>query len=177
MRTVNKVAGERGFGMVEVLVSLLVICIGVLGMVALQSRTVQYTQDSVQRNTAIALANDLVELMRVRVSAINPVIPEGYLKADDASFPALPTIDCSTTPVDPGEQLACWSRRASLLLPGAENLLVSDFHICRSNGSSGCSATEVGRIVEIQLAWKVKAGECLDGTDNTKCHYLLRTQL
>ena len=38
--------------MIEVLITPLLVCIGVLGMVALQGKTIAYTQDSVQRNVA-----------------------------------------------------------------------------------------------------------------------------
>ncbi|MCR3769086.1 type IV pilus modification protein PilV, partial [Pseudomonas aeruginosa] len=47
---------ETGFSMIEVLVALVLISIGVLGMVAMQGRTIQYTQESVQRNAAAMLA-------------------------------------------------------------------------------------------------------------------------
>ena len=70
--------------MIEVLVTLVLISIGVLGMVALQARTIQYTQDAVQRNTAAMLANDLVELMRA--------MPEGL--ADFTTPQAQPSQTC-----------------------------------------------------------------------------------
>jgi len=55
---------NKGFSLIEVLVALLLTTIGVLGMVALQGRSIQYTQDSVQRNTAILLSGDLIEIIR-----------------------------------------------------------------------------------------------------------------
>lgn len=55
---------DKGFSLIEVLVALLLTTIGILGMVALQGRSIQYTQDSVQRNTAIVLASDLIEIVR-----------------------------------------------------------------------------------------------------------------
>ncbi|KUJ92033.1 MAG: type 4 fimbrial biogenesis protein PilV, partial [Pseudomonas sp. 63_8] len=48
----NKAHDSRGFSMIEVLVTVLLICIGVLGLVALQGRTIAYTQDSAYRNAA-----------------------------------------------------------------------------------------------------------------------------
>jgi hypothetical protein len=50
--------------MIEVLVSLVIVCIGVLGMVALQSRGIGYANDTVQRSTAAQLASELAEMMR-----------------------------------------------------------------------------------------------------------------
>lgn len=171
---------NRGFSLIEVMVTLVLMCIGVLGMVALQSRSLQYTQDSVQRNTAAALAADLVEL--IRTGSSNGVIPAGYLKAEGASFPSAPADGCGSTTVSASEQLACWSQRASKLLPGAEGLLNSKFHVCKAKDASGCDEGGTGSAVEIQLAWEVKQGECLDagdtnGSTSTICRYRLRTQI
>lgn len=165
-----------GFSLIEVLVAVVLTCIGLLGMVALQGRSLQYVQDSVQRNTAAALANDLVEMIRLR-SAGQPV-PPGYFKAPGAGFPG-PPADCANTPSAAEQQLACWALRAGALLPGARELLVDEFHICRSTGENHCAAA--GDVLEIQLAWKVRPGECLDGqaADATEpiCRYRLRTRI
>lgn len=167
--TMNKV---RGFSMIEVLIALVLICIGVLGMVALQGRAVTYTQDSVQRNTAAALANDLVEMMRA-----NPVgLPasSGFYKAANSAFPDAPSGGCGTTTNVASEQLACWAQKAGKLLPGASGLLTSDFYVCRSLNANSCGN---GSAVEIQLAWTVKPGECMDNSTATKCYYRLRTEI
>lgn len=175
MHTVNR--RVMGFSMIEVLVTILLICVGVLGMVALQSRSVEYAQDSSERGTAMALADDLMEMMRLRTNSVNPVIPAGYLKADGTDFPAVSASGCSNTVTDPAQQLACWAQRAHALLPGSSELLSSDFHICISKDSSGCSEDNSGSSVEIQLAWSVKNKQCLDSSTDGVCHYTLRSQL
>ena len=62
---------SKGFSLIEVLVTLLLVTVGLLGVVALQSRGIQFTQDSVQRNSAIELSNQLLELMRANADEIN----------------------------------------------------------------------------------------------------------
>ncbi|WP_256676023.1 type IV pilus modification protein PilV [Pseudomonas sp. SCB32] len=165
-----------GFSLIEVLVAVVLTCIGLLGMVALQGRSLQYIQDSAQRNTAAALANDLVEMIRLR--SAGQAVPAGYLKPAGASFPGTPA-DCANTPSAAEQQLACWALRAGALLPGARELLVDEFHICRSAAESHCAAT--GDVLEIQLAWRVRPGECLDrrAADPPEpiCRYLLRTRI
>ena len=54
---------SRGFSLIEVLVTIVLTTVGILGMVALQSRSIQYTQDSDNRNAAVTLANDLIEMV------------------------------------------------------------------------------------------------------------------
>ncbi len=164
-----------GFSMIEVLITLLLVTVGVLGMMAMQSRTIQYTQDSVQRNAAAALANDLLELIRAQPTTI-PASSDFYKLKDDA-FPTSPT-NCAGTSQVAAEQLACWRDKAKLLLPGVTtSLLTSDFHICRSKVPGTCSTT-AGSAVEIQLAWTVKEGACLDGeSTSTICYYRLRSDI
>lgn len=165
-----------GFSMIEVLITLLLVCIGVLGMVALQGKTIAYTQDSAQRNVAATLANDLIELMRAKPDGLPAA--SGFYKARAAAFPAKPD-SCTPLPDTESAQLACWADRAKVALPGASELFASEFYICRSLSSGNCTAE--GSAVEIQLAWRVRAGECLDAAaetdDSTICRYRLRSQL
>lgn len=164
-----------GFSMIEVLITLLLVCIGVLGMVALQGKTIAYTQDSAQRNVAATLANDLIELMRAKPDGLPAT--SGFFKAKSAAFPSKPAT-CAPLPDTASGQLACWAERAKAALPGASDLLAGEFYVCRSQTPGNC--TTGGSAVEIQLAWRVKAGECMDASDpgdNTICRYRLRSQL
>ena len=82
---------NKGFSLIEVLVALLLTTIGVLGMVALQGRSIQYTQDSVQRNTAILLSGDLIEIIRAH--------PKELFNTSPPQFPmnsGLKAARCST---------------------------------------------------------------------------------
>ncbi|MBW8831562.1 MAG: type IV pilus modification protein PilV [Burkholderiales bacterium] len=54
---------QSGVVLIEVLVSLLVFLLGVLGVVALQARAVQFSVQSEDRSRAALLANDLVSQM------------------------------------------------------------------------------------------------------------------
>ncbi len=171
---------QSGLSMIEVLVTLVLISVGVLGMVALQSRTIQYTQDSVQRNVAATLANDLIELMRAMPDGLPA--NSGFYKAKDEPFPGKPS-SCNPLPNNASQQLACWAEKVKTALPGVvtadeeeEDLLETEFYVCRTNQANTCTGT--GDTVEIQIAWQVKSGECLDGdNDSTICRYRLRGQL
>lgn len=174
MKTMTKAPGKRrssGFSMIEVLVTLVLISIGVLGMVALQARTIQYTQDAVQRNTAAMLANDLVEVIRAMPDGLS-----GFYNAAGTTFPDLPATGCTPLPANAADQLGCWAEKAKTALPGAGELLTSDFYICRTATANTCSGA--GDAIEIQLAWRVKKGVCENsGEDKTICYYRLRTQI
>lgn len=56
---------QRGMGMVEVLVAMLLLAIGVLGYAALQVRAVEATGDALNRSQAMLVLRGLAEQMRV----------------------------------------------------------------------------------------------------------------
>ena len=174
----NRAHDTRGFSMIEVLVTILLISIGVLGLVALQGRTIAYTQDSALRNAAAILADDLQEMLRADLDeVIVNGLPRGssaYYKAADADFPT-PADDCSSLAnASASQRLGCWAEKVKTSLPGAEDLMNSEFHICRSKTAGSCTVD--GSAIEIQLAWAVKGGECLDGSDNNYCTYAVRAE-
>lgn len=175
---------SAGFSMIEVLVSLLIIVVGVLGMVALQSKAIPFTQDSTQRNTAMMLVDDLVEI--IRTSNLDCATSNSCIKAPGAGFPAPPS-SCIPTPVLLADQIGCWAARASAALPGANGLLSGSFFICRSvvagdETPNACATTSTDNTdVEIQVAWAVKqASDCMTGNAAAGagvCTYRLRTRV
>lgn len=59
----------KGFGLIEVLVSMLVLGIGILGMVGLQLNAMKLNQTAGVRSQATFLAYDIVDRMRANTSA------------------------------------------------------------------------------------------------------------
>ena len=179
---------SKGFSLIEVLVALLLTTIGVLGMVALQGRSIQYTQDSVQRNTAIVLAGDLIEIVRAHPKELFKTSPPQFpmnsgLKdtsmfykaagddfADRESCVASPTRIAQTAK----ELRDCWAYRVEALLPGGTELLDSDAYICRSSKPNVCDGK--GSMLEIRLAWQVREGSCLDSENSDVCSYTVRVE-
>ncbi len=73
MKTIND---QRGIGLMEVLVAMLVLAIGVLGFIAWQYRAVEATSESSYRVQAINIARDLAERVRVNRGAIATYMQE-----------------------------------------------------------------------------------------------------
>ena len=60
---------NKGFTLIEVLVAFIVLTVGLLGTVALQTTAKQASYDANQRSAALALANDIVERIRANDTA------------------------------------------------------------------------------------------------------------
>lgn len=54
---------QRGFSLVEVLISVLLLSLGVLGLIGLQARTMEMSGEAEDRNRAAMLADDLASRM------------------------------------------------------------------------------------------------------------------
>ena len=183
---------NKGFSLIEVLVALLLTTVGVLGMVALQGRSVQYAQDSVQRNMAVDLASELIEIIRanpgemfnnaVPTSPMNSGIKNSsiFFKNKDAAFES--TASCVATATKTAqtakEQRDCWIARTKNLLPGGDSVFDGNTYVCRSSTVGNCDGK--GSVLEIRLAWQVREGSCLDAADtqnnSTVCTYTVRVQ-
>lgn len=61
---------QKGVGLMEVLVALLLLAIGILGFVGLQLRAMDAANEATDRTVAINIARDLAERMRVNKSEL-----------------------------------------------------------------------------------------------------------
>ena len=182
---------NKGFSLIEVLVALLLTTIGILGMVALQGRSIQYTQDSVQRNTAVELTNNLIEVMRANPNELFNMAPPQFpmnsgIKANSIFFKekgqefdnrAACVSDANTIPKTAKEVRDCWADNVEAKLPGGKEIFASDVYICRSSAPGTCD--NKGSMLEVQLAWQTQEGACLDvaDTDASVCTYSVRVEL
>lgn len=180
----------RGFSLIEALITLVLTAIGILGIVAMQSRSIQYTQNSVERNTAIVLTNELIEIIRSNPSEVfEHVLPDypinNSLKSDSIFFKAAgadfttAADDCEspTTASSAQELRDCWVAKAKTRLPEGDSLFNSDAYICRSSTPGACD--DKGSAIEIQLAWSSRGeGGCLtaEGADSDVCTFSTRVE-
>lgn len=62
---------QKGVGLIEVLVALLILALGVLGFAALQLRAMDAAQEATENTVAMNTARDLAERMRVNRTALS----------------------------------------------------------------------------------------------------------
>ena len=81
---------QDGFTLVEVLVSLLVFSFGILGMVGLQARAIQFSVDSEDRAKAAMVANEVVSWMWAQRTLVVPAetLADFEAQAQTAGLPS-----------------------------------------------------------------------------------------
>jgi len=60
----------QGFAMIEVLITLLVLTVGLLGLANLQLKALQKNQQAYTRSQAVALVDDIADRMRVNIAGV-----------------------------------------------------------------------------------------------------------
>ena len=126
-----------GFTLIEVLVSLLILAIGVLGIIALQFKGLQYSYDANVRSQITFLANDIADKMRLnQANAANYV---SNYNAGDAH-----TACDYTSAAVAADDLDCWYDFVDMALPP---------------GSDADILAPVGGLYTISLGWTDRAGE------------------
>jgi type IV pilus assembly protein PilV len=122
---------EQGTTMIEVLVSIIIVVVGLLGLAGLQSRAAVAEMEAFQRAQAIVLVQDMVD----RINA-NRKASAAFITATPAGTPNAPA-DCSTLN-GPPRDLCEWN---NALLGAAES--VGGLKVGAMIGARGC-VTDLG---------------------------------
>ena len=80
----NGVTTQRGVGLIEVLIALVIFAIGVVGMAGLQLGTISVTMDSTQRSYVVAKSQDVAD--RIRSNGIDPSMYLGTYNAPGTNY-------------------------------------------------------------------------------------------
>lgn len=160
---------NKGFTLIEVLVAFIVLTVGLLGTVALQSSAKKASYDANQRSAALALANDIVERIRSNDS-VNLV---NQYDVDFNFQTALPNTNCMNA-VCSSDQIAQYD-----ILQWQKALRVADNTGALANGfvcitptaevtPAGVQPTSVD--LQVVVAWQGRAQiEQSDDSSNVAC--------
>jgi len=94
---------QRGFTLIEVLVTIVVVSIGLLGLAGLQISGLRANTSSEARSKATLLANDIVERMRANPLGVAAGGYDAIVVDDTTCAGALPSPFCSNTSSDAAE--------------------------------------------------------------------------
>lgn len=155
----------RGFSLIEVLISIVILSFGLLGMVGLQAAALQANRDARLQSTASSLVRELAEMMRGNkdiglLSVANPYLGDftNPLTPTTASYclnVATSTTACASSTAIADAQMTEWLSRVNSELPGAHVKVCVDSAPFDSNGLPqwGCTATGTGVTTVIKIGW------------------------
>ncbi len=159
-------ARDAGFSMIELLISILVLAIGMLGAGAIQLAALRTSQQSSLHSIGVQLAAALAARMRANdaqmqlASADNPFLDLDI--SNDQSPSAAPAVNCYAASCDP-QQLALfdmyeWQQRLREALPGARAVVCRDddpWHDTSRRLAWDCTDDESASVV-IKVGWAAK---------------------
>lgn len=113
----NQMAAQKGFSMLEILITLVIVATALLGTAGLQAHALKTNAGGQLRNQAVFLAADIAERMEAnKVQAV----AGGYALAQGAAIPAISTA-CNGAPCTAAQlaqyDLGNWQAAISAVLP------------------------------------------------------------
>ena len=156
-------ASQRGFSLVEVLVSIVILSIGVLGAVGMQAAAMQSNREVRFQSIAGSLARELAEKMRgnhavaIQTSAAdNPYLLDTTLTASTAL--AVPSPNCYTASCPTATDIADWDiyewqLRIKEVLPTPRVRICMDSDPFDADGKPKWDCSNTGNIAVLKLAW------------------------
>ena len=134
---------QVGVGLIEVLVTIIILAVGLLGLAALQGKSQRAEFESLQRSLALLLAEDMAERLRSAGSsaAANYEVEVGF----QSNFSDLVSCDSSTATAV-ARDLSCWHR----------DLLNSDGDQSVGGliGGHGCITPLDGALYRVSVSWQ-----------------------
>lgn len=111
---------ETGFSLIEVLITLLILAIGLMGVAALQFRGLQYNQDAYTRSQVNVLLYDIADRMRLNSANVANYVSNYTVTVDTAAN------DCdNTVSSDKDNDLGCWHNSVDRALPPGSTAVIT----------------------------------------------------
>lgn len=141
---------QRGVGLIEVLVTVLIMATSLIALAALQTRSLQFNQGAYMRSQANIFAYDLLD--RIRINR------ENIANYNAALAPFNLTATPVTTPLAAAD-LDQWRRAIAIALP---------------NGEGGITCTNATNICTLTIRWTeltAEQGELVDEQGNNRSQF------
>lgn len=162
-------AKEKGFSLIEILVTMVVLSLGLLGIAALQTLSIKRSQSALFHSIAVSQASDIAERMRT-----NQVQLDNYILAlssfSGAGSGATCSSACALSDVV-GADASAWIAGNSALLPRGKGVVCHDD--TPDDGDLGDPSCDGGGRVVIKVFWddsrsEGRASKASGSSDNSQ---------
>lgn len=152
----SRVYHQHGATLIEVLISLLILAVGLLGMAGLQTVSLRNTQSAYLRTQATVLSGDIVERIRANLQGVEA---GSYHNNPGTVEDSCNTIDGCSTVAMAGNDIAEWKTALAINLPAGAGTVCTD-----SAPNDGTPAAPACDAVGMMYAVKIWWDEDRDGT-------------
>jgi type IV pilus assembly protein PilV len=129
---------SSGFSLIEVLITVVVLSIGLLGLASLQANSMQMNREAFMRTQAILLAYDMADRMRANMVAV--ASNDYHLPGSGSAVGACKSKGAVCTPAQMAQNDAYeWSQTLARHLPSGEGVVCRD-----ADPTDGTSASSPG---------------------------------
>ena len=165
------IESQKGFTLLEALVSLLVVALALFGILGLQMRTLTDTQFGVRQSQAIRLIEGLSERIRLNPNSIISSVADNYIidwSSTTASGGTATSITCSSGCT--AENLAKfditqWQEAVKNTLP------LGDAKVCYVNDETG-TTSGARRQLGVMISWRESEKDLSSSSSTEKENYL-----
>jgi len=144
-RSIPCEARQRGMTLVEVLVTVVLISVGLLGVAALQLTSLRANQEAYASSQASVLAADILDRMRANQQGVRT----GQYAALNGKS------ETGTKGTNGGDDMRAWQDSIQAMLPGAAPV-------------GSVEVNDTGRIVTVTITWGERANETSSVDDDKK---------
>ncbi len=180
----NPCRHQRGVGIIEVLVALVVISFGVLGMAGLQLTGIKHTTSSYNRAKALLLIENMATRMRINHQAVIDGDYAGFDTANGYDCAVKPTPYCQDSPTGAGESctsgelaafdlfsVACGAWGTKGASDGVLGMLPANSNLKVACNDSPCKADSA---YTISITWTERSSPSDDTTETRNVSMRLR---
>jgi type IV pilus assembly protein PilV len=141
-KTGMAIGRSGGFSLIEVLVSILIFAIGVLGIASMQAHGMKLAKDTQSLGSSVFLANSIVEKMRANMSGVE----EGGYKAITGSESLIACARACTQVQRATNDSYEWNSMISAAMPGGKGTV-------KSIDDNGTAADWRDDLYQVEIVW------------------------
>ena len=142
---------QRGSTMIEVLVSIVILALGMMGMLGMFLNSLKISSGAIYRNSATQHAYMMADIMRSNVNNLTTY----FTPTATATAACFTTSGCTSAQI-PNTEYKVWQTQLAGLLPAGQGM------VCRDSGASGRDYTNMALFLACSNSGQVVVKVCWD---------------